>query len=360
VAAFLMVLIGGSVGDVRQAARTGATDLLSSASLWIKPGGPENVYTTQRFSYAATKQSLEKLPAVDAILPWRDAFLDLPKRRVWVLGVPRQLPAQIAPSQLIEGSLGHADRLLRGGGWVAMSQPIARELHVRIGDHFALPTPSGYRRLGLAATIANYGWLPGAIIMNADDQARFWQDDAASELAVKLKAGVGPSHGKAQVESALPDRSGLSVQSVAERRSEVSSVLGSTLARLNDTSLVVLVVTIASVIALMLAAIWQRRARLDSLTAIGMSPLQFARLVSYESGLVLLSGCLIGAAAGLLGQYLIDGWLHKTTGASVQYSPAWLVGARTFVLIAAICGLASLVAVAQTTRSHRQEAFSIE
>jgi ABC-type lipoprotein release transport system permease subunit len=196
--------------------------------------------------------------------------------------------------------------------------------------------------------------------MNADDQARFWQDGAASELAVKLKAGVGPSHGKAQVESALPDRSGLSVQSVAERRSEVSSVLGSTLARLNDTSLVVLVVTIASVIALMLAAIWQRRARLDSLTAIGMSPLQFARLVSYESGLVLLSGCLIGAAAGLLGQYLIDGWLHKTTGASVQYSPAWLVGARTFVLIAAICGLASLVAVAQTTRSHRQEAFSIE
>lgn len=360
VAAFLMVLIGGSVGDVRQAARTGATDLLSSASLWIKPGGPENVYTTQRFAYAATKRNLEQIPTVSAVLPWRDAFLDLPRRRVWVLGVPPAVRNQIAPSQLIEGSLRRADRLLQAGGWVAMSQPIAREMHLRIGDPVPLPTPSGVRRMRLAATIANYGWLPGAIVMNADDQARFWRDSAATELAVSLTTGTDVSRGKEAIERALPGNTALSVQTVAERRAEVSAVLGSTLSRLNDTTFVVLIVTITSVIALMLAAIWQRRGRLNSLTAIGMSSLQFARLVSYESGLVLLSGCVIGTVSGLLGQYLIDGWLHETTGASVEYSPAWLVGARTFVLIAAICVLASLVAVVQTARSNRREAFSIE
>ena len=359
VAAFLMVLIGGSVGDVRQAARTGATDLLSSADLWVKPGGPENVYTTQRFAYLKTKKSLEALPSVSAVLPWRDAFLDLPNRRVWVLGVPPEVPNQIAPSQLIGGSLEHADRLLRAGGWVAMSQPIAREMHLHIGDSFALPTPSGFRRLRLAATIANYGWLPGAIVMNAEDQARFWRDSAATELGVSLLPGALASREKAAIERAITGET-LSVQTVGERRAEVSSVLGSTLSRLNDTTLVVLIVTIASVIALMLAAIWQRRARLNSLTAIGMSPLQFARLVSYESGLVLLSGCVIGTVSGLLGQYLIDGWLHETTGASVEYSPAWLAGARTFLLIAAICLLASLVAVVQTARSNRREVFLTE
>ncbi|MHB8492307.1 MAG: FtsX-like permease family protein, partial [Solirubrobacteraceae bacterium] len=46
IAVFLMVLIGGSVADVQHAARVGAADLLSAGDLWIKPGGPENVYTT--------------------------------------------------------------------------------------------------------------------------------------------------------------------------------------------------------------------------------------------------------------------------------------------------------------------------
>jgi hypothetical protein len=46
-----MVLIGGSVADVQHAVRRGATDLLSNANVWVKPGGPENVYTTQPFEY---------------------------------------------------------------------------------------------------------------------------------------------------------------------------------------------------------------------------------------------------------------------------------------------------------------------
>ncbi len=69
IAAFLMVLIGGSVADVKQAANRGATDLLSSATLWIKPGGPENVYTTQPFAYRETQQRLQHLSAVELSAP---------------------------------------------------------------------------------------------------------------------------------------------------------------------------------------------------------------------------------------------------------------------------------------------------
>jgi hypothetical protein len=80
VAAFLMVLIGGSVANVKQAASRGATDLLSNASVWIKPGGPENVYTTEPFDYGETQRRLQKLNVVAAVQPWRDSFLDLAHR----------------------------------------------------------------------------------------------------------------------------------------------------------------------------------------------------------------------------------------------------------------------------------------
>lgn len=360
VAAFLMVLIGGSVTDVKHAARTGATDLLSSGELWIKPGGAENVYTTQPFSYAQVQHRLNSSPIVMSVLPWRDAFLDIPKRRVWVLGVPPQLRAQIAPSQLIEGNLSVADRRLREGGWVAISQTIARERHLHLGDTFTLPTPSGEQRLRLAATIANYGWLPGAIVMNGEDQARLWGSSSATALSVGLHAGVPLERGREAVAESLRANSALHVQTDAERRAEVSAVLGSTLSRLNATTIVVLIATIVSVITLMASAIWQRRGRLNSLTSLGLSSGQFARLVSYESGLMLLSGCLIGVAAGLLGQYLIDGWLHETTGASLRYAPAWLLGLRTIAIAAAICAVGSTIVVVQNAAARRRESFSIE
>jgi len=338
--------------------RRGAADLLSNANLWIKPGGAENVYTTQPFAYTETQRDLQRLHIVSSVLPWRDSFLDLPARRVWVLGVPSQLPAQIVPSQLQHGSLSSADRHLREGGWVAISQTIADEHHLRLGERFTLPTPSGNATFRVAATTANYGWLPGAIVMNGADHARLWLSNTATQLAVTLEPGVSIARGKAAVEHALPTGSALTVNTTDERRSEVGAALGSTLSRLNDTTIVVLITTVASVIALMMAAVWQRRGRLNSLIAIGMSFGQFARLIFYESGTVLLSGCVIGTAAGFLGQYLIDAWLHQTTGAPVEFAPAWQLGLRTIAIAVGISLLASLIAVLRTAGYQSKSAFS--
>jgi putative ABC transport system permease protein len=406
IAAFLMVVIGGAVADVQRAVHRGATDLLSSADVWVKPGGPENVYTTQPFdsSQALRRlQPLRRLGVVRSVSAWQDSFLDLPGRRVWVLGVPAAQREQIAPSQLLDGSLAVADRRLRAGGWAAVSQTIARERHLRVGARFSLPTPAGPARFRLAAVTANYGWLSGAVVMNAADHARLWQSDRATELAVTLRPGVPPAAGARQVQAALggaPTAGGtapapggtavaapgaaatgaagrttaaggaaagdsspipaLTVQTAAQRRAEVGSVLGSTLSRLDSITIVVLVTTLASVIALMIAAVWQSRGRFNSLISIGMSFGQLARLIFYECGIVLLGGCLIGVAAGLTGQYLIDGWLRHTTGSPVQFAPAWSLGLRTVAIALAIALVASLVAALRAVRFAPGAAFVTE
>jgi predicted lysophospholipase L1 biosynthesis ABC-type transport system permease subunit len=193
--------------------------------------------------------------------------------------------------------------------------------------------------------------------MNGNDQASLWGTRAASELSISLRPGTAIAPAERAVQRALPAGTALTVQSAANRRSEVGAVLGSTLSRLNDTTIVVLVATIVSVLTLMIAAIWQRRERLDSLTAMGLSSWDFARLVSYESGILLLSGCVVGAAFGLLGQFLIDGWLHDTTGASLQYTPAWALGLRTLLITVGICAAACMLVVAQTAAARRFEGY---
>ncbi len=160
------------------------------------------------------------------------------------------------------------------------------------------------------------------------------------------------------MQRALPGGSSLTVQTAGQRRAEVSAVLGSTLSRLNDITIVVLITAIASVIALMMAAVWQGRRRFHSLISIGMSSGQFARLIFYESGTVLLGGCAIGAAAGLAGQYLIDGWLAHTTGSPVQFDPAWQLGLRTLLIAAVISLAASLIAVVRIGGLQPKAAFS--
>jgi putative ABC transport system permease protein len=359
IAAFLMIVIGGSVKDVQRAVRAGAGDLLSSAQIWVKPGGAENVYTTEPFQSGALEARLSRLPGVSSVLPWRDSFLDLSGRRVWVLGTPPGLQAQIVPSQLQEGNLQTADARLREGGWVALSQTIAREKHLHLGERFPLPTPAGYASFRLAATTANYGWLSGAIVLNGAEHARLWGSSSATQLAIVLTPGASIPATTALIERALPPGAALAVKSSSERQSEVSAVLGSTLSRLNEITIVVLITTIASVIALMMSAVWQGRARFNSLISIGMGATQFGQLIFYETGITLLDGCVIGVLAGLLGQDLIDRWLARTTGSPVHYSPAWELGLLTLAIALAISVAAALIAVLRINPTHPRAAFSM-
>ncbi len=360
IAVFLMVTIGGSVADVQRAVRAGAEETGSNADLWIRPGGAENVYGTQPFEYANTQHRLQRLGVVRSVLAYRESFLDLTDRRVLIIGIPPQAPNPIIESQLVKGTTNTAAQRLRKGDWAVISQTIASERHLRLGQTFTLPTPSGYASFRLAATISNYGWLPGAVLLNADDYSRLWQTARASQLAVTLKPGVSTTQGKLAVQDALPSNSALTAQTAEERQEQVSTVLGSTLARLDQTSAIVLIAAIVTVIAMMISAVWQRRGRLDALISMGMSFYQLARLVFYESGCVLLCGCLIGVASGILGQFLVDSWLRHSTGSPIVFAAAWSLGLRTILIAIAISITAAMIAVLRTVGFRPKAAYSTD
>jgi putative ABC transport system permease protein len=360
IAVFLMMTIGGSVADVQRAVSVGAKQTGSSTDLWIKPGGAENIYGTQPFAYADTQRRLQRLADVRSVLAYRESFLDLSDRRVWVIGIPPQLPSPIAGSQLVKGPATIAGQRLRKGSWAVISQTIASQRHLRLGESFSLPTPSGLSSFRLAATISNYGWLPGTVLLNADDYGRLWHTTRASQLAVALKPGVPIAQGDLAVQHALPSGSALAVQTADERQSQVSAVLGSTLSRLNQTSAIVLAAAIATVIAMMISAVWQRRGRLDALISMGMSSGQLARLVFYESGCVLLGGCLIGIVSGNLGQYLVDRWTQHSAGSPVRFALAWQLGLRTILIAGLVSIAATAIAVIRTVGFRPKTAFSTD
>jgi putative ABC transport system permease protein len=80
----------------------------------------------------------------------------------------------------------------------------------------------------------------------------------------------------------------------------------------------------------------------------GFSDGEVWRMLVVESAVVLGVGCSIGAAFGLLGQFMLTRWLGATTGFPTIYAPAgWLalsafVGVTVVAVgVAAVPGLAA-------------------
>ncbi|MEX1140953.1 MAG: FtsX-like permease family protein [Thermoleophilaceae bacterium] len=100
-----------------------------------------------------------------------------------------------------------------------------------------------------------------------------------------------------------------------------------------------MLVLIAAVLAMAIAMggmIWQRRPTMAARKVHGYSESKLWRALLLESGVLLGTGCLSGAAFGLYGQILLSRALETITGFPVSYSAAALPAAAILALVTTI------------------------
>jgi putative ABC transport system permease protein len=242
----------------------------------------------------------------------------------------------IQPSQLLHGNLGQATQRIRNGGWAAVSNGFAEERHLKVGDTFTLPTPSGTARLRVAAITTNVGWPPGAITLNDNDYQRYWQTTNPTALEVNLKPGVTPQAGKQAVEHALANRPGLLIQTLREREVRYEASARQGIASLTNIATLLFIATSLAIAAALSAAIWQRRTRLAALKANGFTSLQLLRALLLESLILIGAGCLDGAVFGIYAHALASRWLQLSIGFPAPFSLGLGLVFLTLAIIAAI------------------------
>jgi putative ABC transport system permease protein len=321
IAVFGSVSIQGAHGDLQHGLENAAHDMNAFTDVWVSPAGSFNLLMTQPFPAASAQARLQHVPGVRAVRAYRGGLLDWRQRRIWVIAPPAAAQPLIPPSQLVEGDLAAADEHVRAGGWVVVSQALASEDHLHIGDSFTLPAPrpSTFR---LAAIFTNIGWAPGAILMNADDFARAWQSPEPSAFNLLLSPGTTQMRGRRAIERALGHGSGLTVQTAQQHAGKQRRLTRQGLARLSQIATLILVAAILATAAAMGAMVWQRRPRLAKLKLEGFSPRELWGTILLESVLLLLVGCAGGALLGLLGQQLLDRALAEVINYPVVRSVA--------------------------------------
>ncbi len=351
------VAIGGARADLLRGLDTNFAEYLHTAQLWVTSGG--NDLTTNAFEAPGATSAVAHAPGVASVRVYQGGFLDVGRRRMWIVARPPGDAAPIPASQLLRGNLRLATRLVRGGGWAAISQGFASEHHLAPGSHFTLPTPSGQAPLRVAAITTNLGWSPGAVIISTLDYSRYWQTAQPSALEVNLHAGVSEAAGRRAVLEALGPGGGLGVQTFRERQAQYAADSRQGLYALSEIASLLLIAAALAVASALSAAIWQRRARLASLKIHGYDTGQLWRALLLESTIVLGIGCAVGALAGIYGHALASRWLRLQTGFPAPFEVGLGRVLLTLALLAAIAlaviALPGLLAARSPARASLQE-----
>jgi putative ABC transport system permease protein len=334
IAVFGSVSIQGAHSNL-QRGLDGATHAVNTfASVWVSPSGPANLLTTTPFPNTSAG-ALARMRGVASVRLYRGGLLDYGPRRVWMIAPARSVARPIPPSQLLSGEFARASSRLRAGGWAAMSQSIADEHHLRIGQEFTLPSPrpTSFR---VAALITNAGWPPGAIIVNAADYARAWGSTDVSAYGLTLKPDASPRQIPAELRRALGPQSALVAETASRREQRGRLTSRQALAGLTQISSLVLAAAVLAMAAAMGAMIWQRRRRLADMKVDGFGRNILWRALLIESALLLGGGCFSGALFGLYGQFLLTRALIVVTGFPVVSSLGALSAASNLGLVTVV------------------------
>jgi putative ABC transport system permease protein len=334
IAVFGSAAIQGAHANLQRGLNSATQAVNSYASVWVSPYGPGNLLATTPFP-DRFGPTLARLPGVRSVQVYRGGLLDYGVRRTWIIAPSRTVAQPIPASQLVSGDPALAATRLRAGGWAALSQAIAKEHHLHIGQAFVLPAPRP-QVFRVAALITNMGWPPGAIILNADDFARAWESSDVSAYSLTPMPDASARQISDELARTLGQGSALTAESARQREQRGYGTSHQALAGLTQITSLVLIAAVLAMAAAMGAMIWQRRRRLADMKVDGFGKGILWRALLIESGLLLGGGCSIGAVLGLFGQLLLTHALAVVTGFPVVYSLGALAAISNFGLVTVV------------------------
>jgi putative ABC transport system permease protein len=334
VAVFGVVEFQGVGTNLKRGLESSIRGMDSSAAIWVIPEGRSSLQSTIPFK-AVDAAALARLPGVRRVGTYRGSFLDWGERRLWVLAPAGDVEHLLIPGQLVSGDPKLASARVQAGGWALLSQALASEHHLRVGQAFTLPSPRP-RTLWVAGLTTNLGWPPGAIVLSSNTYARAWASSDPSAYEIQTTPGASAVTAGNVVRSALKPEPGLAVQTSAEREQRHYAVTAQGLARLTQIRLLVLIAAVLALVGAIGAMIWQRRELIASLKSDGYSEGVLWRWLLCEAAILLAAGSSIGAIFGIYAQLLGSHFLASVTGFPISFRIEAVAAISSFALVSVI------------------------
>lgn len=334
VAVFGVVEFQGAQTNLENGLDQASRGVDSAAQIWVMPRGKTSVQPTTPFA-AFNTASIARLPGVSSVSLFRGSFLNWGDRRLWLLAPPTIARSPLPAAEITSGNPSLAAQRVREGGWATLSQALAAEHHLHVGQSFALPSPRPVR-LRVAALTTNLGWPPGALILSSRTYADAWVNGAPTAYAIQTTPSANVIAVRNRVRQALASTPALAVETDLERNRRRDAIAQQGLSRLTQIRLLVLIAAILAVVGAVGAMIWQRRDLIAFIKCQGYGEAVLCRWLLCEAAILLTAGCAAGATFGLYGQALLSHALTSVTGFPMVFSIEGAAALTSFVSVIAI------------------------
>jgi putative ABC transport system permease protein len=334
VAVFGTVEFQGTQANLKNGLDSAARGLDSSAAVWVIPRGGSSLMTTMPFK-SNDVAAIASVPGVRHLGVFRSSFFNWGDRRLWVRAPASSSAYLIPSSQFRSNDLALASTRVRQGGWAVLSQTLAAEHNLRVGQEFTLPAPRPIV-LRIAGLTTNLGWPPGAIILNSRDYIKGWKSRDPSAYEIQTTAGTTAAAVRDRVAHVLAPSSGLLVETSVERAQKHYALAAQGVSRLTQIRLLVLVAAMLAMTGAMGAMIWQRRDMIAFIKCHGYQEGVLWRWLLCEAAVLLVVGCSIGAVFGLYAQLLGSHFLASVTGFPIVFNTEVVAAISSFGLVTVV------------------------
>ena len=226
----------------------------------------------------------------------------------------------------------------RNAALALVSEAFAERFRVQRGDFVKVPVPGGFRQISIAGIFADYGNERGSLLIEQRHFAEWFGNELAASLILALKPGQDAESLRTELRAAYP---GLGVFTSGWLRGEVLRIFRQTFAVTYALELIGLLVAVVGLAFTMASLLWERRADLNTLRALGLRRRELAVAAALEGALTAVAGVLVGLAVSFaLGWLLIYRINKQTFGWTLQSDWPWLQLAVLALLVTASATLA--------------------
>jgi putative ABC transport system permease protein len=209
----------------------------------------------------------------------------------------------------------------RNAALALVSETFSERFRVRRGDQIQVPTPDGFRAVTVAGIFSDYGNERGSLMIERQQFKSWFGNELAVSLILALNPGYDPETVRAQLRTAHP---GLGIFTSGYLRGEALRIFRQTFAVTYALELIGIVVAVIGLAFTMASLLWERRADLNTLRALGMRRRELAGAAAWEGALTALAGLLMGLAVSFaLGWLLIYRINKQTFGWTLQTDWPW-------------------------------------
>jgi putative ABC transport system permease protein len=238
---------------------------------------------------------------------------------------------------------------------------LADRFDIEVGDRIVLDTATEPLELPVVGIVYDYMSDRGTVTVNRKLLVQGWQETSANRFSVFLNSSAGADEVRERVVAKLGERYRLKILLPGEMVDYHVAMINRAFAFTDALQLLIIVVTVAGILDLLLAAIWERRRELALWRVVGADERTVRRSVIIESATIGFLGAALGAAVGLVTAWIWIGINFRyLLGFYLDYHFAFAASVRYMLLVVAMTILAGYIAARYATRQSVLEGIQTE